>query len=52
MPKKTHERSATGARKSYAPPSLTMYGGMAKLTASGTQPPSESQGGGFPAKLP
>ena len=51
MSKKMREPSET-ARKSYSPPSLSVYGGMAKMTASGSQPPSENQGGGFPAKLP
>jgi hypothetical protein len=43
MPKEMHEASAA-ARKSYAPPSLTVYGGLAKLTASGTQGQQENNG--------
>ena len=41
MPKKVSEPSAT-TRQSYAPPSLTIYGGMAKLTASGTGTQNEN----------
>lgn len=52
MPKKKREPSGTLARKGYAPPSLIVYGGMASLTAAGTNAPSENQGGGFPAKRP
>ncbi len=41
MPNKTGERSVS-SRQNYAPPSLTVYGGMAKLTASGTGAQTEA----------
>jgi hypothetical protein len=50
MSKKMREPSVT-ARKSYSPPSLSIYGGMAALTASGSAPVGENQGSGFPAKM-
>ena len=43
MPKTKREPSET-TRQSYAPPSLTVYGGMAKLTASGTGTQAEASG--------
>lgn len=43
MSKKMREPSAPTGQK-YTPPSLTVYGGMASLTASGTQGLQENQG--------
>lgn len=51
MPNKMGERSAS-SRKSYSPPSLTVYGGMAKLTASGTGTQSENTGQASLTKKP
>ena len=41
MSKKMRKPSAP-TRHSYAPPSLTIYGGMAKLTAAGTGAATEN----------
>ena len=49
MPKKVREPSAM-TQKSYAPPSLTIYGGMASLTASGTVGVAESMATDQPTK--
>jgi hypothetical protein len=43
MSKKMREPSET-ARKSYSPPSLSVYGGMASLTAAGTGAQAENTG--------
>lgn len=48
MTKKTSEYRADG-RPSYAPPRVTVYGSVKKLTASGTIPGNEN--GGHPTQF-
>jgi hypothetical protein len=50
MSKKMREPSET-ARKSYSPPSLSVYGGMASLTANGSGVQTENTGNPTPDKM-
>ncbi len=52
MTRQFDQAKDTLRRGNYSSPTLSIYGGVANLTAAGTQPPTENSGTGGIVKLP
>lgn len=52
MIKRPNDAKNRWTRGRYSPPTLSVYGGVLDLTASGTQPPTENTGTGGAIKRP